>query len=149
MTGELRSGSKGLSNSLFSQKDHREHKSYPRLIQHEFLIITHPRGNWHTHIFLVMREGFYTPPKTEVLIILQHHNNDKHDICLLVVEKKQTCKLRLDFSSKRHKLASSHIMLECTHPSKASFPFFYNGFSLFWKFSTPLVSSPTEVLPSV
>lgn len=88
MTGEKRSGSKGMSNSLFSQKDHGEHKSYPRLIQHEFLIITYPWGDWHTHIFLVMREGFYTLPKTEVLIILQHHNNDKHDICLLVVGKK-------------------------------------------------------------
>lgn len=36
-----------------------------------------------------------------------------------------------------------------THPSRACFPFFYNGFPLFWKISTPLISSPTEVLPSV
>lgn len=36
-----------------------------------------------------------------------------------------------------------------THPSRARFPFFYNGFPLFWKISTPLISSPTEVLPSV
>lgn len=83
------------------------------------------------------------------MIILQHYSNDKHDICFLVVEKKQTCKLRLDLGLKRQKSASSQIMLKCTHPSKASFPFFYNGFSLFWKFSTPLISSPTEVLPSV
>lgn len=36
-----------------------------------------------------------------------------------------------------------------THPSRACFPFFYNGFPLFWKIATPLISSPTEVLPRV
>lgn len=101
-----------------------------------------------THIsFLVRTEGFHTP-KIAVMVIVQYHNNNKHDICFLVIEKKRHANSDLIWAQ-RDTNWHLHIQGSRHSPFQGLFPFLLQWVPFSWKFSTPLESSPTELLPSV
>lgn len=80
--------------------------------------------------------------------IIKQNSYCKQENYLIVTEKKRHA-TGSGFGLKGMQVSTCKDKAGGTHPSRARFPFFYNGFPLFWKISTPLISSPTEVLPSV